>query len=626
MPAPLVVLALLLVSAALGSVILWVVGLRTGSPVERFGFATGLGLGLFALAVMYVALNGEIHSPRVRVGWTGGLAVFGAVAVALIVRWTVLAIRGGRPRPSGLGWVFVAFIVLSLAATLLASLAPPTDPVATAGPLRIAHRFLERGGTVRLDDFASNAPLNAVMLYLPLMKLGGDVAPGVFAFACLLLTGLAVYAAARDRLPVRPALLASAAVAAMPVAAALGSDANAEILLTLFTTLAFTAFARWWDEERAGWLVLSAAFVGFALGTSILGLFALVLLLVGVVAKAATHRRWAVTLLSHGAAALLLASLVGAPWYARNARNTGNPFYPLLADVIPTRHVSSQPAEVPVMQARSDYPLAVRDVLVAPVAFTVGRDRGIFAPPSPRGVTHSPGLLFLAFVPLVLVLRPRPAWAKLALGSALLGMLLVMPMAPLPQYVLPFAAPAALCVGHAFERLERRRWSLWTAGVLAVAALLLQVVPILERAVARGPVVFGAESRSEYVRRADPAAAMAVHVAHRARGLPVLVIGERLYPFLARRVDATLGMPLRQIRIRFEDARSPADLLDQIRAGGYAYVVVNEPLLDRRAPFALDLLRPLVVESADRGGLLRLGEKGPYVLYLVTGPDPPVRE
>jgi hypothetical protein len=85
-------------------------------------------------------------------------------------------------------------------------------------------------------------------------------------------------------------------------------------------------------------------------------------------------------------------------------------------------------------------------------------------------------------------------------------------------------------------------------------------------------------------------------------------------------------MPLRQIRIRFEDARSPADLLDQIRAGGYAYVVVNEPLLDRRAPFALDLLRPLVVESADRGGLLRLGEKGPYVLYLVTGPDPPVRE
>jgi hypothetical protein len=610
-----VVLALVLVAAALGTALLWAVGMRSGSPVERFCFAAGLGLGLIALCVMYVALNGQLHSPRVRTGWTGGLAVFGCIAVILIIRWIVLAIRGGRPRPTVLGGILVALIVVSLAAGAIASLAPPTAPAATAGSLRIAHRFLQHGGTRRLDDVASNAPLNAVMLYLPLMKLAGDAAPGALSLACLGLAGLAMYAAARARLPVRPAIVAAATVFLMPLAAALGSDPNDEIVLTLFVTLAFAAFARWWDEERAGWLVLSGVFVGFAAGTGYVGLFALVLLLVGVIAKAIAQGESAFTLLSHGAAALLIAAAVGCPWYLRNAKHTGNPFYPLLADVIPTRHISARPAEVPLMIERSDYPTSARDLLLAPVAFTIGRDRGVYQAPTPDGATRSPGLPFLAFVPLLLLLRPRPSWAKLAFGGAVLGTALVLPMYPLPRYVLPFFVPAVLCVGHAFERLSRRGWARWSVSIFLLAALAVQLVPFAERAASRWRVAVGRESRDACLSRLDEVYPMAKRVRETARGLPVLVVGERLYYFLDQHADATLGMPLRQTRVRFEDAARPADLLDAIRKGGFEYVVVNEDLLDRRAPFALDLLRPLAGH-----GLRRLEQIGSLVLYRVEPP------
>ncbi len=615
MLAILVVFVLTLLGAALGRRILLWSRIRFATLAEQLCFSAALGLGILALAIMAAGLLGQFrgHVPRLAA----------VILACILIPDVVLILSAIARKVRELGWpklnpferLLTIVILLAIAFSLVSALAPPTAWDATASHLTIPHLWLGRGRIDRIDDLHSSGPLNAVMLFIPAMLLAGDTAPALIHLAFTILAGVALYAAAHRCLSRSGALLAAAAFFLMPVTAALAPEAAVDFPLILFVLLAFIAFTHWWETERLSWLILAAVNLGLAAGTKYTGLHALVLLSAGILVRIVATRDRRPVLLSHGAAAILVAVLVGCPWYVRSAVLTGNPFYPVLAKVIPTRHISAAlTGAAPAVEVPGKYPRDLANLLLFPVNYTFGFTLGIGHGPTAEGLVHSPGPLFLALVPLLFLLGPAPRWAWMALVTALGGLILIVPAFPLPRYVLPFLVPCGMIVGLVFERASARRSAHRLFAAMIVIILPLQLLPFAGRAAARARVVFGLESRDKYLLRSDDIYPMARRAsAVLPADAKLLYVGERSYYFLAFGIDTAMGMPLRQGVVDFPALRTPGALLARIHELGYTHVIVNEAVLAARTPFALDMLRPL-----KDNGLREITREKKLVLYEVT--------
>jgi hypothetical protein len=608
-------LLLVLFGAALGRRLLALAGFELESTLQRFCFSMVLGLGVLSLAVMGVGLAGALNAAGTFLG-------FGVAALLLLYDagcWVREAARSARfPKLSRFEWFLASAILVSLAAGAMSSLAPPTAWDATTSHLKVPLRYLAHGGIVRLDDIHSNGPMNTVMLFMLLMDWGGEAAPALLSLAFAVVGGLALWDAGRRRLSQTGALLAASIYFLMPLTAVLGSEPVVDFAVVASVALAFIAFERWWATERGGWLAMSAVCIALAMGTKYTGLYALAGLCLGALIKAALARGRRSSLLAQGATALLLAVALGCPWYVRNALNTGNPFYPILADVIPTRHISAAwTGEVPYTPAPRPYPTDALHKLLFPVAVTLGFGRGFGAWPQAEGIIHSPGPLLLALVPLILLLRPAPRWAWLAVAFAVLGFVMIIPMFPLMRYLLPFVVPCVLVAGWAFDRLSTCCWVRRVLVPLLVVVLAFQLAPFVGRVAGRASVALGAESRHDYLMRVDDVYPMARRALSLPEGSKVFYVGERLYYFLSEGwepANIAMGMPTRQAVVDFPKLATPRELHERLVALGYTHLIVNEAVVAARFKPALSLLDVLRRD----GSLAELAREKALTLYRVS--------
>jgi membrane protein implicated in regulation of membrane protease activity len=302
----------------------------------------------------------------------------------------------------------------------------------------------------------------------------------------------------------------------------------------------------------------------------------------------------------------------------RNALNTGNPFYPILADVIPTRHISAAwTGEVPYTPAPRPYPTDALHKLLFPVAVTLGFGRGFGAWPQAEGIIHSPGPLLLALVPLILLLRPAPRWAWLAVAFAALGFVMIIPMFPLMRYLLPFVVPCVLVAGWAFDRLSTCCWVRRVLVPLLVVVLAFQLAPFVGRVAGRASVALGAESRHDYLMRVDDVYPMARRALSLPEGSKVFYMGERLYYFLSEGwepANIAMGMPTRQAVVDFPKLATPRELHERLVALGYTHLIVNEAVVAARFKPALSLLDVLRRD----GSLVELAREKALTLYRVS--------
>ncbi|MFO7899312.1 MAG: glycosyltransferase family 39 protein [Planctomycetota bacterium] len=609
-------LAVVLFGAALGRRLLRLARFPIDSLALRISVAAGLGLGVLSVAIMIIGLSGGLCSGAVRVGFLIAACLLVPDAALLVLAAVRSARAAWPPRLAAFEWFLVAVILASGVLGLVSALAPPTSWDATISHLKLPLIYLERGRIDRLDDIHSNGPMNGVMLFIPAMLLGGDTAPAVLHLGFLLLTGLAVFGFARRHVGRAGSLLAAAICLLMPIAAALGPEALVDFPVVFYLTLAFVGFVRGWRQDRLGWSLLGAVCLGLALGTKYNALYALPALLLGLVVRVGRGRGRRHRLLTEAAGVLVVAAAVGCPWYVRNVVLTGNPVYPIFARAIPTRHLSAGlTGEVPIRRPARPYPRDPVNVVLYPLNYTLGFSHGLAAGPQPGGARQSPGPLLLALVPLLLVVRPVPGWALAAVCFAAVGFGLIVPTFPLPRYLLPFVVPCAAAAGYVFERLGGRAWLRRVLCAVVTVVLLVQLVPFLGRAATRGPVVFGAESRAAYLRRADDVYPMAEFVARElGPDARLLYVGERIYHFKALGVDATMGMPIRQAAVDFPAMASPRQLLDRLHRLGYTHVVINRANLGRRYPPALDLIDAL----AARDKLVETKQIKHLVLYQVA--------
>lgn len=618
MIAVLTVVLFLLLSAALGRRILLTFSFRFERRLEELCYAAGLGFGVIAIIVMIGGLTDAFRNPISN----AAMAVVGCLLIPdmlLILRMPFEAIRDPeRPRWTVVQWAFFAVISVAVLCLIIAALAPPTAWDAMTAHLTYPMLWLEHGGIFRLNDLHSANPHNGTMLFVPLYAFGGEHAPALLHLSQMLMVGLLLYSICRVHLPRTSSMVALGTFLLMPLTSALAHEALVDFVLVLFMMLSFGSFLRWWEGERAKWIILSGIFAGLAIGTKYNALPLMILLPVGVLVKViwARHDRFA--FFRSGVIAVILAAGVGCPWYVRNIVIVGNPIYPLMAKYIPTRHITAaKTGEAPAYVVPGKYPRDLMNMLLFPVNYTFAKTQGFLKPPTAEGVDQSPGPLFLALVPLLFFFRPVPPWLRVTLALFLIGMVLLVPMGPLPRYMMPYFVPMAMVVGFVYRRLSVRRWSRILFGVVVLSVFALQLVPFVARAGNRFGVVLGYESRDAYLNRVDdvyPIVCTAEKVLpHNAK---IALFEERVYYFDKAGLNVTMVMPYWQDVVDFPMLPYPMELMARIRELGFTHVIVDQPLLRQRVREASDELSVLYDH-----GLKEIAREKGMVLYEVMPPE-----
>jgi hypothetical protein len=329
--APLRVAVALLAVLLLGDVILAAVT-RVGlavNGIERVALAWTLGAGVASIAMLWLSAVGATLDRQVAIISLAALVAFAVVRWrrgmpqvddAGLSRWWGVVSR--RPRPLS----FVAFAVLG--ACLLFVIV-----TAMGRPLTVwdswvlwgmrARTLLVEGGisSAIYADASRVLTLPTYPLLVPLLEawiytwLGAAddrlaaaaVVPFYAALPAVAYAALTRRGARRDS-----ALLASAALAAVPALVGLAAGVLADLPVALFTTVAAIYLVEWMERGGAGALIVAALAAGFLPWTKQEGVVIVAVLSLGMLIVARGRREGWVGALTLCASALLLSG----PWYA----------------------------------------------------------------------------------------------------------------------------------------------------------------------------------------------------------------------------------------------------------------------------------------------------------------------
>ena len=306
---------ILTIEAALGASIwslLWFIFGVTNllkSPVASGLLIAGIGLGIFAI-FQYSKINDEVENTEKSLISLVGKAIVGIV----------------------------------IALGLISSLAPITGKDALVYRLAVPQSFVRAGGFVDGEtNFLSHVALGAEMNSTWGMLVGNTMNQGVgesafslISFAYFLLLLMAAYNVARQLdLGSDWCWIATAVVASIPTMFQVATSCYVDHALALYVLLGAYFIGVWWKSEEGKPLIFAAIFLGGALATKFIAVFAFVAIFVLILLKIREaqkhHSPNANQLFLHGIWMLIAAGFLASPWYFKTWIKTGSPIFPSYA-------------------------------------------------------------------------------------------------------------------------------------------------------------------------------------------------------------------------------------------------------------------------------------------------------
>jgi hypothetical protein len=319
--------------SALGGILLSAI-LKGSRPegVERLVIAAGLGLGALGAGLFMLGVLGGFEPGWIALALSAsGVLVFRARVDSMGPLRAAMRTLPDAWRSASIG--ARSLLVTAGAIGMLSSLqalAPTWDYDGLMYHLQAPRLFLEAGRLTPLPEiWQANGPLTVEMMYVVALGLQSEPTARLIHLALAGLLVLATYALARSELGETGGVLAAAVLLGIPIFPIWGTLAYADMGWALSEFLMLLALVRWSNSRESGWLILGGLFAGWAASTKYLGLAGLICgaALVGLTEGSASVR----TLPRSLARFTLVALVVCAPWYLRNAIWFGDPLYPFLS-------------------------------------------------------------------------------------------------------------------------------------------------------------------------------------------------------------------------------------------------------------------------------------------------------
>ncbi len=563
-------LFLALVAAGIGKRLLNWIGELPDHPLDALALATPLGLGLLALACLLLG----------QAGWLSlvGMAVLLGVAteLGLLAGCRLLRELAGhavqRPDQGSTTVVdrlMLVFLVLTLAATALAALAPVTDGDALCYHLQVPKVFLVRQAVFFDPDLHETVyPLVTELLYAIGLEFRGPVACRCLQWVLGLVFAAGVAALARPSLDRRAWWAAALAILVPAISNGMAAPLN-DVSLAAFGVAAFLAWIRCFDRPSRASTVVAGAFTGLAIGVKypalvLAGLLTAAMLLRPVLDPSWRSRRAALRALRMTAGFLATAVLLGGAWYLRAYINTGNPVFPFFKSWFGGAGLDEVLAPI-------KRPLAVDvwNLLGAIVPLTLEPDRF-------DSFAHQFGPVFLLFLPALLFERaPRRVLGLAALAYAFL--VVCMTQRQSMRFLLFAVGPMSVGIAYLATRWLERGTKPARLLVMALMLVLgLETGLSLTRGARAAGIVLGRETFAEFLGRCEPTYRVGRWV---ARNLPATarLIGQDHRGFYIPR-GYTMELAHRRRTGLGQNHESSREIVEVLKREGYTHLMMCPPV------------------------------------------------
>lgn len=489
-------LLLTLLATGLGAKLLRRLGLEPEHPVDRFGLAFPLGAGLVALATLLLGEFRALNAPALAL-MLAVVAEIGLLAGIRLARElaAVPFAKADAPTPAFDGLMRV-FLLATVAATALSSLAPVMDGDALCYHLQVPKVFLMEGATVYEPDLHETVyPLATEMLYLVALAFRGPIACRCLQWALGLAMAANVTALARPSLGRRAWWAGAGALLVPAVTNGMSAPLN-DVALAAFGTAALASWMRLYEAPGRKAALVAGAFAGLAIGVKYPALVLAAMLVAGLVARpfvareGAPLRGWkdGLTLASYFVPALIAA---GCAWYLRAYIATGNPVHPFF------RSVFGSGLDEVLDPIKRPLPVTAWNLLTSLAPLTLEPHRF-------DSFAHQFGPVFLLFLPALLLERaPRRVLGLVLFGYVFL--VLCMTQRQSMRFLLIAVGPLSIGVAWlASTWLDRRTIPARALAFALLAVLGLESCVAMARAGRAAGAVLGAETASQYLARREP--------------------------------------------------------------------------------------------------------------------------
>ena len=325
---------LALVSTGLGWRILRWIGNSPEHPVDRFGLAAPLGMGVVALAALILGQFGGLNLLGLAV-LLGIVTELGLIAGLRVIRDLARSMRSspdGQPARAA-DRVMRVFCIATIAATALSSLAPVTDGDALCYHLQVPKVFLVQESVFFDPDLHETVyPLATEMLYMVALAFRGPVACRCIQWVLGLALAANATALARPCLGNRAWWAGMVALLVPAVTNGMTAPLN-DVALAAFGTAAIVAWVRYHDQPSRKAALVAGAFAGLAVGVKYPALVLAGMLFLGTLFRplykkaSPVERGWSDS--SRLAIWFAMAAVfVGGARYLRAFIYTGNPVFP----------------------------------------------------------------------------------------------------------------------------------------------------------------------------------------------------------------------------------------------------------------------------------------------------------
>ncbi len=489
-------LLLTLLATGLGARILRRLDLAPEHPVDRFGLAFPLGAGLLALATLALGEAHALNAPALALT-LAVTAEFGLLAgIRLTRELAAVPFASSDAKPAVFDRLLRFFLLATIAATALSSLAPVMDGDALCYHLQAPKVFLMRGATVYEPDLHETVyPLATEMLYLIALAFRGPIACRCLQWTLGLAMAANVTAMARPALGRRAWWAGAGALLVPAVTNGMAAPLN-DVALAAFGMAALASWTRLHDAPGRNAALLAGTFAGLAIGVKypalvLAGMLGATLVLRPLYARRRAARSgWAdgLKLASCFATALVA---VGGAWYLRAYLATGNPVHPFF------RSVFGAGLDVVLDPIKRPLPVTAWNLLTSLGPLTLEPHRF-------DSFAHQFGPMFLLFLPALLLERaPRRVHGLVLFGYAFLT--LCMTQRQSMRFLLIAVGPLSIGVAWlASTWLDRRTIPARALAFALLAVLGLESTLAATRAARAAGAVLGTETAAEYLARREP--------------------------------------------------------------------------------------------------------------------------
>ena len=516
-----VVALLAVASYGLGSALLRGLRIYVPSRLDRLVF--GMTLGWIAAGTILAALGlvGPFHVPLIGLVSLLNVPLIGVLTLTGAF-WTIgtflasqdsgpvdeasdLHDGGGAVQSSGLaaprwllGFAALAAIVASLGA-LMGAAAPTTAGDALCYHLELPKTFLAEH-RLAFDPYSENAtfPLLTEMWYLWGLALDGPVAASLIHWFIGLLFAGATVVLATPIVGRGWGWIAGCVALLVPGVTNQMTAPMNDLALALTTTVALAA---WWRavmlEEGRRWLIVAGIAAGGAMAIKYLALLFALAMAAGSLWAARNKGPKRQLVLEAAAVITVVAVSTAGLWYVRAAWHRGNPVYPFLTEVF-------SPDTPVYADAHETLPESKSQLGRTPWGAVAAAWHVTMRPERVGGRSHQPGVLFLAFLPgLLLTRRLRGLGTLVIIGTAywIVWYLLRQNV----RFLLPLIPIGAVAVVWVLAEMGRfPAKARWAGTGLACGVLAVYMLVAAERCRDQWAVATGLESRNSYLARNEP--------------------------------------------------------------------------------------------------------------------------